>query len=62
MVSFLGHDFMGGSCKRSRVCEIQGCTTTHHRFIHIKAESPNQKQTVRTKVFQIMVRIVHKVG
>ena len=44
-VSILGHDLMAGSCKRSRVCEIQGCTTTHHRLIHIKAESPNQKQT-----------------
>ena len=45
----LGYDHMGGFCKRSRVCGIQGCRRTHHRLLHTKAESPNQKQTVRTE-------------
>ena len=40
---------MGGFCKRSRVCGIQGCRRTHHRLLHTKTESPNQKQTVRTE-------------
>ena len=44
----LGHDHVGGSCKRSRVCGIQGCTRTHHRLLHTKPES-NQNQTVRSE-------------
>ena len=43
----LGHDHVGGSCQRSRVCGIQGCKRTHHRLLHTKAESSNQNQTFR---------------
>lgn len=45
----LGHDHVGGSCQRSRVCGIQGCKRTHHRLLHTKSESPNQRQTDRTE-------------